>query len=88
MDISLGAEERNRGESLISKKFTCVMSNSEEVTIWMSNRDAVFFRISKFLGQSQGNHIRPVVFIHYPHSNPHPSQMGRVWVENNYPLKK
>jgi hypothetical protein len=31
---------------------------------------------------------RPVVFIHYPHSNPHPSQMGRVWVENNYPLKK
>jgi hypothetical protein len=27
---------------------------------------------------------RPVVFIHYPHSNPHPSQMGRVWVENNY----
>jgi hypothetical protein len=31
---------------------------------------------------------RPVVFIHYPHSNPHPSQMGRVWVENYYPLKK
>jgi hypothetical protein len=31
---------------------------------------------------------RPVVFIHYPHSNPHPSQMGRVWVENNYSLKK
>jgi hypothetical protein len=32
--------------------------------------------------------VRPVVFIHYPHSNPHPSQMGRVWVENYYPLKK
>jgi hypothetical protein len=31
---------------------------------------------------------RPVVFIHCPHSNPHPSQMGRVWVENNYSLKK
>jgi hypothetical protein len=31
---------------------------------------------------------RPVVFIHYPHSNPHSSQMGRVWVENYYPLKK
>jgi hypothetical protein len=31
---------------------------------------------------------RPDVFIHYPHSNPHPPQMGRVWVENNYPLKK
>jgi hypothetical protein len=30
----------------------------------------------------------PVVFIHYPYSNPHPPQMGRVWVENNYPLKK
>jgi hypothetical protein len=30
----------------------------------------------------------PVVFIHYPHSNPHPSQMGRVLVENYYPLKK
>jgi hypothetical protein len=27
-------------------------------------------------------------FIHYPHSNPHTSQMGRVWVENNCPLKK
>jgi hypothetical protein len=40
----------------------------------------------------RGNRIRvlarPVVFIHYPHSNPHPSQMGRVWIENNYPLKK
>jgi hypothetical protein len=32
--------------------------------------------------------IMPVVFIHYPYSNPHPSQVGRVWVENNYPLKK
>jgi hypothetical protein len=32
--------------------------------------------------------IMPVVFIHYPYSNPHPPQMGRVWVENNYPLKK
>jgi hypothetical protein len=32
--------------------------------------------------------IRPVVFIHYPYSIPHPLQMGRVWVENNYPLKK
>jgi hypothetical protein len=30
----------------------------------------------------------PVVFIHYPYSNPHPPQMGRVWVENNYPWKK
>jgi hypothetical protein len=30
----------------------------------------------------------PVVFIHYPYSNPHPSQMGRLWVENNYTLKK
>jgi hypothetical protein len=30
----------------------------------------------------------PVVFIHCPYSNPHPSQMGRVWVENNYPLKQ
>jgi hypothetical protein len=30
----------------------------------------------------------PVVFIHYPYSNPHPPQMVRVWVENNYPLKK
>jgi hypothetical protein len=30
----------------------------------------------------------PVVFIHCPYSNPHPPQMGRVWVENNYPLKK
>jgi hypothetical protein len=29
----------------------------------------------------------PVVFIHCPYSNPHPPQMGRVWVENNYPLK-
>jgi hypothetical protein len=27
-----------------------------------------------------------VVFIHYPYSNPHLTQMGRVWVENNYPL--
>jgi hypothetical protein len=32
--------------------------------------------------------IMPVVFIHCPYSNPHPPQMGRVWVENNYPLKK
>jgi hypothetical protein len=32
--------------------------------------------------------IMPVVFIHYPYLNPHPPQMGRVWVENNYPLKK
>jgi hypothetical protein len=32
--------------------------------------------------------IRPVVFIHYPYSIPHPLQMGRVWLENNYPLKK
>jgi hypothetical protein len=32
--------------------------------------------------------IIPVVFIHCPYSNPHPPQMGRVWVENNYPLKK
>jgi hypothetical protein len=30
----------------------------------------------------------PVVFIHCPYSNPHPPQMGRIWVENNYPLKK
>jgi hypothetical protein len=30
----------------------------------------------------------PVVFIHCPYSNPHPPQIGRVWVENNYPLKK
>jgi hypothetical protein len=30
----------------------------------------------------------PVVFIHCPYSNPHPPQMGRVWVENNYPLKE
>jgi hypothetical protein len=30
----------------------------------------------------------PVVFIHCPYSNPHPPQMGRVCVENNYPLKK
>jgi hypothetical protein len=30
----------------------------------------------------------PVVFIHCPYSNPHPPQMGRVWIENNYPLKK
>jgi hypothetical protein len=30
----------------------------------------------------------PVVFIHCPYSNPHPPQMGRVWVEINYPLKK
>jgi hypothetical protein len=30
----------------------------------------------------------PVVFIHCPYSNPHPPQMWRVWVENNYPLKK
>jgi hypothetical protein len=29
-----------------------------------------------------------VVFIHCPYSNPHPPQMGRVWVENNYPLNK
>jgi hypothetical protein len=34
-----------------------------------------------------------VVFIHCPYSNPHPPQMGppqmgRVWVENNDPLKK
>jgi hypothetical protein len=32
--------------------------------------------------------IKPLVFIYYPHSNPHPPQIGRVWVENNYPLKK
>jgi hypothetical protein len=32
--------------------------------------------------------IMPVVFIHCPYSNPHSPQMGRVWVENNYPLKK
>jgi hypothetical protein len=37
---------------------------------------------------SRGENSRPVVFIHYPYSNPHPSQMGRIWVENNYPLKK
>jgi hypothetical protein len=30
----------------------------------------------------------PVVFIHCPYSNPHPPQMGRVWVDNNYSLKK
>jgi hypothetical protein len=30
----------------------------------------------------------PIVFIHCPYSNPHPPQMGRVWVEHNYPLKK
>jgi hypothetical protein len=30
----------------------------------------------------------PVVFIHCPYSNPHPPQLGRVLVENNYPLKK
>jgi hypothetical protein len=30
----------------------------------------------------------PVVFIHCPYLNPHPTQMGKVWVENNYPLKK
>jgi hypothetical protein len=35
-----------------------------------------------------GLSARPVVFIHYLHSNPHSSQMGRVWVENNYPFKK
>jgi hypothetical protein len=32
--------------------------------------------------------IMPIVFIHCPYSNPHPPQMGRVWVKNNYPLKK
>jgi hypothetical protein len=26
----------------------------------------------------------PIVFIHCPYSNPHPSQMGRVRVKNNY----
>jgi hypothetical protein len=30
----------------------------------------------------------PVVFIHSPYSNPHSPQMGRVLVENNYPLNK
>jgi hypothetical protein len=30
----------------------------------------------------------PIVFIHCLYSNPHPPQLGRVWVENNYPLKK
>jgi hypothetical protein len=30
----------------------------------------------------------PIVFIHCPYSNPYPPQMGRVWVENNYKLKK
>jgi hypothetical protein len=46
--------------------------------------------ILKIQGKSQHmmDVTRPVVFIHYPHSNPHPSQMGRVWVENYYPLKK
>jgi hypothetical protein len=29
-----------------------------------------------------------VVCIHYSYSNPHPPQMGRVWIENNYLLKK
>jgi hypothetical protein len=39
-------------------------------------------------GGSGGDWIMSVVFIHYSYSNPHPPQMGRVWVENNYPLKK
>jgi hypothetical protein len=30
------------------------------------------------IGDEQYDVARPVVFIRYPHSNPHPSQMGRV----------
>jgi hypothetical protein len=39
-------------------------------------------------GKPRFNASMPVVFIHCPYSNSHPPQMGRVWVENNYPLKK
>jgi hypothetical protein len=41
---------------------------------WVCERKMVF-------AANFGLWIRPVVFIHYPYSNPHPSQMGRVWVE-------
>jgi hypothetical protein len=41
-----------------------------------------------FIMQGTGCGTMPVVFIHCPYSNPHPPQMGRVWVKNNYPLKK
>jgi hypothetical protein len=37
--------------------------------------------------EKRGTSMR-VVFIHCPYSNPHTPQMGRIWVENNYPLKK
>jgi hypothetical protein len=37
--------------------------------------------------EKRGTSMR-VVFIHCPYSNPHTPQMGRICVENNYPLKK
>jgi hypothetical protein len=39
MVLSLGVEKRNRGESLILKKFVSLMSNFEEVTNWVPNVD-------------------------------------------------
>jgi hypothetical protein len=44
-----------------------------------------FFFLQNYTSSAVG---MPVVFIHCPYSNLHQPQMGRVWVENNYPLKK
>jgi hypothetical protein len=38
--------------------------------------------------REKGSIILLAVLYTGPYSNPHPPQMGRVWVENNYPLKK
>jgi hypothetical protein len=61
-----------------------------DLVVLRSYRKAVFLECYRRAGRCCGfvRASRPVVFIHYPYSNPHPSQIGRVWVENNYPLKK
>jgi hypothetical protein len=43
MAISPGTEERNRGDSLGSKKSTSSVSIFQEVTNWVSNLDGLMF---------------------------------------------
>jgi hypothetical protein len=55
---------------------------------WFAIRLHTTIKIQNKIKIPSGPAGMPVIFIHCPYSNPHPPQMGRVWVENNYTLKK
>jgi hypothetical protein len=55
MVLSLGVEKRNRGESLILKKFVSRVPNFEEVTNWVPNVE----RPSNWVPNFQISHWQP-----------------------------